>query len=282
MTALQVVETGEVVEQMTEEEASSITTRISVKLDAIADNYESVMPLIRDAITRQAYVALGYVSPGAYVADRFGHALSRLGIELRREVVRELSEAGLSTRAIAPVVAVSHVTVATDIAAGVKPLTPAPVFEPSGMDEFAPSGRAYDMSKPDEADAFFNDLSEDEPEWGGSIDDDVEAASDEYVTPAAPLVPRAPEARKVTGVDGRKYAQTKQAKPDRRSDLTKTARTLSTDLYRITNRIQKLREDDRLGRNAEQVTSLMRGHLSDCIEVCQDLLDALPTKESTE
>lgn len=42
----------------------------------------------------------------------------------RREVVRELTEAGMSTRAIAPVVGVSNYTVQKDREAGVRDLTP--------------------------------------------------------------------------------------------------------------------------------------------------------------
>jgi len=46
---------------------------------------------------------------------------------VRREVVRELTSAGMSTRAIAPVVGTGHKTVARDfIAAGVSGDTPQP------------------------------------------------------------------------------------------------------------------------------------------------------------
>lgn len=43
-----------------------------------------------------------------------GRRLAWLGVDLRREVVRELTEGGLSTRAIAPVVGISKSQVATD------------------------------------------------------------------------------------------------------------------------------------------------------------------------
>lgn len=117
------VETGELVDLLDREQAERLTTRISLKLDAMADTYVGVMPLIREAIVRQAYVALGYRSVGEYVADRFGGSLGKLGVEIRREVVRELTDAGMSTRAIAPVVGVSDRTAAYD-AARVQPCTP--------------------------------------------------------------------------------------------------------------------------------------------------------------
>ena len=51
------------------------------------------------------------------IADRFGGSLSKLGIQLRREVVRELTDAGLSTRAIAPVFDVSRQMISKDLRA---------------------------------------------------------------------------------------------------------------------------------------------------------------------
>lgn len=122
-----------VLPQMTEEGAERLSSRISARLDGIADNYVAVMPLIREALNRNVYDVLGYASHGAYVKDRFGDALGKLGIELRREIVRELSSAGLSTRAIAPVVGVSDYTVRQDIAAGARSLAPetTPIHEPA-------------------------------------------------------------------------------------------------------------------------------------------------------
>lgn len=107
-------ETGELVEPLTEGDAERLSSRISLRLDTIADNYTAVLPLIREAIERQAHVALGYRSPGEYAADRFGDALSKLGPEMRQAVVRELADLGMSTRAIAPVVGVSQKTVVKD------------------------------------------------------------------------------------------------------------------------------------------------------------------------
>jgi hypothetical protein len=72
--------------------------------------------------------------------DGNGATLSRLGVDLRREVVRELTEAGLSTRAIAPVVGVSNITVSKD--QGVRDLTPNPVSV-TGVD-----GKTYAPAKP--------------------------------------------------------------------------------------------------------------------------------------
>ena len=115
MTALSVVETGEVVEAMSTVEAERITARIADKLDAIADNLEQVLPLIGEALTRRAWEVLGYASPTAYVAERFAGALDRLSPEVRRPVVAQLSAAGMSTRAIAPVVGAAKSSVDRDL-----------------------------------------------------------------------------------------------------------------------------------------------------------------------
>jgi predicted transcriptional regulator len=93
--------------EMTVDGAERLSERISDRLDTIADNYVKVMPLIREAINRNVHAILGYASPGAYVKDRFGDALGKLGAELRREVVKELSNAGLTSRAIAPIIGVT-------------------------------------------------------------------------------------------------------------------------------------------------------------------------------
>lgn len=113
-------ETGEILDPSAAERRAE---RIRLRLDTIADNYQAVLPLIREAIEKRDDLALGYRSVGDYVSDRFGGALNNLGIEVRREVVRELTDAGMSTRAIAPVVGVSNFTVSKDQAA-VMDLTP--------------------------------------------------------------------------------------------------------------------------------------------------------------
>lgn len=90
---------------------------------------QSLQKLVHTARELEDHVTLGYASWPAYVTDLFGNEPLRLARDVRRELVAELADAGMSTRAIAPIVGVHHDTVATDIKAAV-PVgnpTPAPV-----------------------------------------------------------------------------------------------------------------------------------------------------------
>ena len=143
--------TGEIVEPIARAEAERLTTRIRLRLDTIADNYVAVMPLIREAIERGAWSVLGYSGVSEYVSSCFGDALTHLGVEVRREVVRELTAAGMSTRAIAPVVGVDPKTVRNDQRSGgemsppdPEPATPAPT--PSTP---WPAGHVEDDERPE-------------------------------------------------------------------------------------------------------------------------------------
>lgn len=114
---------------ITVDEAERITEQIVGRIDSISENVDVVMGLMREALSRNAHDALGYVSPSAYIADRFGDALSGLSASLRREFVHELSEAGMSARAIAPVFGVTHKTIVQDrqVVPPVPPATPEPI-----------------------------------------------------------------------------------------------------------------------------------------------------------
>lgn len=240
--ALEIVETGEIVQPMGAEEASSITTQIVVKLDAIADNYQAVMPLIREAITRQAHLALGYASAGAYVSDRFGKALSRLGIDTRRQVVKELTEAGLSTRAIAPIVGVSHKTIVTD-----RQVVPAVPPESSLDDDPALTDEEC------EALADPMDLGDDEP-----YDDE-------------------PEPGRTTGIDGKSYPKpTPQLPRSNRRPITDAFRSAAYDLGKKVKTLTNLAADDRFNKNADQLAERNLSELIRARDALQRVIDQLP------
>ena len=205
-------ETGELLDTAA---ADRRAMKISLRLDTIAENYQAVMPMIRQSIELRDDMALGYRSPGDYIADRFGQALSALGVELRREVVKELTEAGLSTRAIAPVVGVSNFTVHADQKSGVSDLTPdpKPVTEAEDQDS---------TSEPESTDAPAAVQAEDE----GAEVSDLTAVSEQDAAP-----PRPP----VTGIDGKTYtppppkAPAPRVTPEQR-DAEENSQTLASSL----------------------------------------------------
>ena len=181
--------TGEITDDLTRNEAERLSIRISARLDTMADNYVAVMPMIREALTRQAHVALGYRSPGDYARERFGDALSKLDPAMRREVVQELTEAGMSTRAIAPVVGASFNTVARD--ARVSPDTPQTPESVHGGEAVTDSGQTPEPSS-----------------RGSEAGAPAPEVQPERVEPPAPRPA-------VTGIDGKTYTRpTPSPKPE--------------------------------------------------------------------
>jgi predicted transcriptional regulator len=224
---------------MTVDGAERLSERISDRLDTIAENYIKVMPLIREAINRNVHAILGYASPGAYIKDRFGDALGKLGVELRREVVRELSNAGLSTRAIAPVVGVSNYTVSKDLQ-GVSNLTP-------------------DM------DAIDRDVAEAEAALRPSVANPItgEVLDDAVVTETHTVTV-------VTGLDGKEYKRPDPAAP-RRGSLIDDARNAGWQLRKAVERLERIQEDDRFTKNKVEILAVLQPHLDFANEVISDL-----------
>lgn len=140
-------ETGELIETLTEVEAKRLTDRIRLLAETVAEQVEKMADLIDQAIVGSAWLALGYQSWTAYVAEEFGGILPRLDREPRREFIRELNSRGMSTRAIAPVVGVDNATVSRDLArvASATPETPQGGEETSATDSIG----ASEARKPD-------------------------------------------------------------------------------------------------------------------------------------
>ena len=219
--------------------------RIRDRLDLIADNYTSVLPLIREAIEKRDDIALGYRSVGEYVSDRFGGALTRLGIEVRREVVRELTDAGLSTRAIAPIVGVHRDTVAEDIRGGGNPPPADP--EPSGA------------VAPGEPIPTTSTL--------GTVDLDTGEVLDQPVTTETTETFK----KKITvGIDGKAYPKA-EPKADRRRSLVEDARNAGWQLRKAVERLERIHQDDRFAKNKVEILAALQPHLDFAHEVISDL-----------
>jgi len=128
----------EIVAPLTKEEALELTGRIRKKL-AVMEVLEGE---IAEAFTREAWRSLGCSSWDVYVDTHFGDKLPRLGREERQERVASLRQAGMSTRAIAPVVGTSHMSVQRDIASGGTNVTPDRPSKTKGLD-----GKEYDRER---------------------------------------------------------------------------------------------------------------------------------------
>jgi hypothetical protein len=231
---------------MNEIDAHRITARITLVLGALTENLDKVSGLIREAERGQAHVALGYQSWTAYVAREFGGMLPKLDRDVRREFVGQLAESGMSTRAIAPIVGADYSTVSRDIQAGVADATPERAFAPAagGAGEVAESAPATD---------------------------DPASPEDEVVD--AEIVEDDPEPRKITGRDGKTY--TAPSAQPRRKPLTDVARNAGWELSKAVERLERLAADDRFTSNKDQMAPHLRSHLTNAIEVCQDLLDRI-------
>lgn len=99
--------TGEVVPAMTASEAREVTNRITATV-------EECWGLIIQAYKGRAWVALGYESWDAYTTTEFGTDRIKLPASKRLEVVAEMRDAGMSTRAIASATGASVGTIHAD------------------------------------------------------------------------------------------------------------------------------------------------------------------------
>jgi len=242
--------TGELVE-FDRASAERRAERITLRLDAIADNYRAVLPLIREAIEKRDDIALGYRSPGEYVADRFGQSLAGLGVDVRRAVVGELTEAGLSTRAIAAPLGVSEGTVRSDL----KQVRSATHLTQT------PASDLHDQPTAASSAPVASDV---EQAPGGEGNGEAPVHHPEDPSPRSP----------VTGIDGKTYpGPATRAKP--RKPLPDVARDAGWELRKAVERLERITADDRFGANKEQVASQLRGHLTNAVEVCQTLLDRI-------
>jgi hypothetical protein len=258
---------------LSQHEAERLTQRIALRLDSIADNYVAVMPLIREAIERNAYSALGYRSPGEYVSDRFGGSLSRLGVEVRREVVKELTAAGMSTRAIAPVVGVNNATVHRDLA-HVADATPEPDYVTDEADLIVDRHTGEILDDPSD-DTTGGDVTS----ATGPATPDAEATTEgERVELADQPAPTAAAPRpSVVGLDGKTYTRPEPARtkaPPRRA-LTDQFFDAVYDLIKVAERVDRLAADDRFTQNAEKVAAKHRADLLRSIDLLQQVADRL-------
>lgn len=137
---------NDVVTMLSASEAQRLTQRIKLTASSVRDGLFKLRNLVEEARNSNVWQILGHASWTAYLADTLADEPMRLGRDERQELVGYLSGEGLSTRAIAPIVGVSHETVAQDISKRssepVRNLTPpttkSPVEHPKDVGPSAP------------------------------------------------------------------------------------------------------------------------------------------------
>lgn len=144
MTALD-TRTGEITGGlMTEAQARALFDSIRTAAMDAADRVENVKALIEEARDREAWRSAGYLSWTACAVAEFGGALPKLERDARRELVASLTEVGMSSRAIAPIVGVDKETVNADRRSGGRNLPP------DAADECDPDAEIVDAELLDE------------------------------------------------------------------------------------------------------------------------------------
>lgn len=212
MTVAQFVDTvtGEVIDvAMTAEQARDLTDRIRQTL-TIGHG------LIVEAFRGAAWSALGYDTWDAYCAGEFAEArMVRLDREQRREIVAEMRQAGMSSRAIASGLGVNKDTVNDDIrSAGGNP-PPAPI---TGTD-----GKTYQPPAP-------------RPEPTPAAEPAApkrRALTDQFFDAAYDLVKAVDRVHRLTE-DDRWTRNAEQVAAKHRNDLIRTAEALAGVLDRLT------------------------------------------------
>lgn len=233
---------------MTRDEAERATERIRVALDRVSNAWATLGERIKEAYQRRADLALGYGSWAEY-ADAELKPTEGIAAEVRRQLVGMLSQAGMSTRAIAPTVGASVGTVHSDRASGVHRLNTSPESESTADDSVIDSETGEVHESPE---AWFA------------------AVRTERDTENAPR--EAPQT--VTGLDGKTYTRP-APKPNSEASPTSKRRPLTDqffdaayDLNRRVESVHRLTEDDRFDTNKNKVA---QKHLSDLIR-SRDLL----------
>lgn len=219
------------------EAAQRRAERIRLHATNANEAMQSLQKLVHTARELEDHVTLGFPSWTAYITDLFGDEPLRLARDVRRELVAELSEAGMSTRAIAPIVGVSQDTVVKDINRGERNLSPEPI----------------------QSEGFIVN-----PSTGELLDAPAET-TEHTVTE---------KVKTVTGLDGKEYKRPEPQAP-RRRPITDAANDLGWELRKRGEKLERLLQDDRFARNKEEMATHLRGHLEYVIRVCQDSLDHL-------
>lgn len=227
------------VEQCSEATARALTDQLRQSLTISWD-------LLVEAYQRRAWAALGYATWDAYTDAELGATRLRIPREERREVVASMTEAGMSTRAISAALGVTKSQVARD----------------RGVPNGAPAPEPIDA-----------EVVDDEPDaLADKIAAELAASDESYAEQA-----KATEPTPVLGTDGKTYTVTPKPAAQRRRPLPEAFWQAAYDLSKVTERIERLADDDRFPSNAEQVAAIHRSDLLRAIDALQGVVNRLPS-----
>lgn len=215
--------------------------RIKLLLGTMVETKEKVLVLITEAKDGDDHLALGYRSWTEYVSTEYADLLADLNREDRRFAAFALSQTGMSTRAIAPILGVTQKTI-------VKDLQVIPEVSPAAREFFDSDEEMAEVHRIGDAtvDEFEEALATARAE-GDLSRENVAAKVDHLVA----------KTRIVTGLDGKNYTATtaisSKSKTRRRKPLPAAFHDATYDLSKVATRLENLHKDERFTDNREAV-----------------------------
>jgi hypothetical protein len=242
---------------MTAAEARALTDQAKQRVDQASALAESAVALVEKVIASGGHTELGYASPGQYLRAEFDVAALQFTPDERREMALMLVRNGVSKRGTAQLLGVSEPTIRRDLG------NASPDALPDRVE--TSDGRTFPFTKPtpaaDASHVADAEIVDDPPSDEGLLD------GDDWVQPAGP---------------GFEQAVTPPAKPKRRP-LPEAFADTAHDLVRITERLDRLRDDDRFIRNRPQTHHRAPEIVRALESVAQLAVDMdLPSAQTTE
>lgn len=209
--------------ELAHSDASRRRTRIHLLLDTMVETSEKLVVFITEAKEKDDHLALGFPSWAKYVSVEYTDALSRLDTEGRRIASLALSQTGMSSRAIAPIVGASQTTVVRDLQVNHNGSPEPKVYPEDVVHSVDPLDKAL-----------------------------MEISKITSVLPA-----------NVVGVDGKSYVRpVRRPRKIRRTPLPDQYRDAVYDLGKAVRRLEKLTADNRFTANRDAITARHRGELA--------------------
>lgn len=125
--------------RLTRHEAQEVTSLIKMWARKAADDVDQLMRWVRAASEGEAHIALGYRSWPEYLIETIEGVVQVPDRGQRRELATWLTQQGMSTRAVAPILGISEGTVRNDLRAGAQDCAPAVIdADADDLDAVAP------------------------------------------------------------------------------------------------------------------------------------------------